>query len=171
MARPPLVQSLMSSKIHISLTLFILLVGARAEEVDFNRDIRRILSDKCFHCHGPDAQGQKSKFRIDTRENALTDHDGMRGIVPGDLEQSEVHHRIHLADDDDDRMPPLDSNRSLSKREKELLDAWILQGAEYDLHWSFKPVVRPELPNLKESKFQDRVENPIDQFCLCPTGA
>ena len=104
-------------------------------EIDFNRDIRPILSDKCFHCHGPDAHNQKSDFRVDTREHAMEDLDGVRGVVPGNLEESEVHWRIRLPNDDTDVMPPLDSNRVLTNREKDLLDKWIEQGAPYDQHW------------------------------------
>lgn len=110
-------------------TLFIFLItvlgvsafvkGAEME-VDFNRDIRPIISDKYFHCHGPDAENQRSDFRIDSRENALKDLDGVCGIVPGDLKKSEVHWRIRLPNDDDEVMPPLDSNRVLSRREKDL---------------------------------------------------
>lgn len=134
-------------------------------EVDFNRDIRPILSDKCFHCHGPDAKNQKSDFRLDTRENALADIKGVKGIVPGDLKESEVHWRIRMPNDDIDVMPPLDSNRILSNREKDLLDAWIEKGADYDIHWSFKPPVRHELPKLNEENAK-RAKNPIDHFIL-----
>ncbi|MDF1813515.1 MAG: PSD1 and planctomycete cytochrome C domain-containing protein [Verrucomicrobiales bacterium] len=133
-------------------------------EVDFNRDIRPILSDKCFHCHGPDAKNQRSDFRIDTREHAMEDLDGVRGIVPGDLDESEVHWRIRLPNDDIDVMPPLDSNRVLSNREKDLLDAWIKQGADYDIHWSFKKPVKHDPPSLKSEELQKQVKNEIDSF-------
>ena len=143
--------------------LFSALTVFAEEEVDFNRDIRPILSDKCFHCHGPDAKNQKSDFRLDSSESALADYDGVKGIVPGDLKKSEVHWRIRMPNDDIDVMPPLDSNRILSNREKDLLDAWIKQGADYDVHWSFKKPVRNELPKLNEEN-QARVQNPIDHF-------
>lgn len=137
--------------------------AAEIGEVDFNRDIRPILSDKCFHCHGPDAKNQKSEFRLDTSENALADLDGVRGVVPGDLKASEVHWRIRLPNDDIDVMPPLDSNRVLTKREKDLLDAWIEQGADYDVHWSFKKPVKHPLPELN-SENKKRARNAIDHF-------
>jgi len=139
-------------------------LGDEITEVDFNRDIRPILSDKCFHCHGPDAANQKSDFRIDTFEEATADLDGVRGIVPGNLEDSEVHWRIRLPNDDIDVMPPLDSNRVLSRREKDLLDQWIEQGADYDMHWSFKKPEKHEPPALDNSKLEQRVSNPVDAF-------
>ncbi|MDF1756380.1 MAG: PSD1 and planctomycete cytochrome C domain-containing protein [Verrucomicrobiales bacterium] len=158
---------------HLSLifavTISLLAVAAQSQnakvpEVDFNRDIRPILSDKCFHCHGPDAKNQKSDFRIDTREHAMEDLDGVRGIVPGDLEGSEVHWRIRMPNDDIDVMPPLDSNRVLSNREKDLLDAWIKQGAEYDIHWSFKKPVKEDPPAIENQKLSSQARNEIDAF-------
>tara|TARA_R110002096_G_scaffold16106_61_gene55398 strand:+ start:2002 stop:5142 length:3141 start_codon:yes stop_codon:yes gene_type:complete len=133
-------------------------------EVDFNRDIRPILSDKCFHCHGPDAANQKSDFRIDTFEHATADLNGVKGIVPGNLRDSEVHWRIRMPNDDIDVMPPLDSNRVLTRREKELLDKWIEQGAKYDRHWSFEKPVKAPFPELSEPSNLERVENAIDHF-------
>lgn len=132
-------------------------------EIDFNRDIRPILSNKCYNCHGPDAENQKSDFQIHTFEKATLDLGGLRGIVPGELKDSEVHRRIHLPSDDDDLMPPSDSNRSLTSNEKNLIDAWIEQGANYDLHWSFKPISRPALPVLSES-LKLKAKNEIDYF-------
>ena len=114
----------------------------RAEDdgrISFNRQIKPILSDRCFKCHGPDAKNQKSKFRLDTREHALEDLDGVTGIAPGDLKQSDVHFRIHK-DAGDDLMPPAKSNLKLSDEEIALIDQWILEGAQYDKHWSFKPI-------------------------------
>ena len=137
--------------------------AAEIGEVDFNRDIRPILSDKCFHCHGPDAKNQKSDFRVDTREHALEDLDGVRGVVPGDLKKSEIHWRIRMANDEDDVMPPLDSNRILSNREKDLLDAWIEQGADYDIHWSFKQPESHKRPSLNTAN-ETQAKNAIDHF-------
>ena len=134
-----------------------------AQDVDFNRDIRPIISDKCFHCHGPDSNNRKSEFQIHTREAATADLGGVRGIVPGKLDASEVYRRIRLSESDNDLMPPKDSNRALTEKEKELIGAWISQGADYDLHWSFKPIVRPKLPELNERN-QGLVKNEIDTF-------
>ena len=154
---------------RISLASIFVVTAVKAEElvpeVDFNRDIRPILSDKCFHCHGPDAKNQRSEFRIDTFEHATEDLDGVQGIVPGKPEESEVSFRIHLPNDDIDVMPPLDSNRVLTRREKELLDAWIKKGADYDEHWSFKKPVRPELPKVSDAN-QKQTSNPIDHFLV-----
>lgn len=132
-------------------------------DIDFNRDIRPILSNKCYHCHGPDANNQKSEFQIHTFEKATADLGGIQGIVPGDLKMSEVYRRIHLSADADDVMPPVDSNRQLSAREKELITAWIQQGAAYDLHWAFKPISKPQLPDL-EPELSNRARNAIDHF-------
>ncbi len=132
-------------------------------KIDFNLDIRPILSDKCFFCHGPDAKNQKSDFRLDSEENAIADLGGYAGITPGDLKKSELHWRIRVDEDDIDYMPPTDSNRTLTAAEKDLLDAWILQGAEYDTHWSFKKPTRPDLPNLSAENLK-WAKNPIDHF-------
>ena len=119
-----------------------------AKELDYNRDVRPILSDNCFRCHGPDADNQKSDFRLDTRASAIADLGGYAGIVPGDLEASEAHHRIWEKEVLEDLMPPPESKLSLTDDEKRILDRWISEGAQYDQHWSFKPIDRPDLPEL-----------------------
>ncbi|MCH7226499.1 DUF1553 domain-containing protein [Verrucomicrobiaceae bacterium E54] len=118
-----------------------------------------MLSDRCFKCHGPDAKNQKSDFRVDTRENALADLGGYFGIVPGDLEASELHLLIH-SEHEDELMPPPDSNLSLSDDEKKLLDRWIMEGAPYDTHWAFKPL--PAEVEVPEGN--DRARTPVDHF-------
>ena len=152
----PLIQMMRSV-----LSIFILaaLLLPAAGEIDFNRDIRPIISDRCFKCHGPDASNQKSEFRIDTLENAIADMGGYSGILPGNLEESEVHHRI-WSDDPDDVMPPPDSKLALSEKERKLLDRWIREGASYDTHWSFKPIPR-EIP---VPRTEYRARTPIDSF-------
>ncbi|GAB5559160.1 MAG: hypothetical protein SynsKO_08070 [Synoicihabitans sp.] len=139
-------------------------VGAEIPAIiDFNRDVRPIISDKCFHCHGPDADNQKSDFRLDTREHAIADlGDAFFGIVPGDVEASDLHWRI-WEDFEEDVMPPVSSKLSLTDTEKHILDRWIEQGAPYDEHWAFKPVSRPELPDLSPTHAA-RIANPIDAF-------
>ena len=104
-----------------------------AGDIEFNRDIRPILSDKCFHCHGPDKEKREAKLRLDTRKGALK----FDAIVPGDLEESELVYRIET-DDEEDRMPPEESHLSLSKEEIGTLKQWIKEGAEYQGHWSFE---------------------------------
>ena len=106
--------------------------------IDFDRDVRPILSDKCFHCHGPDAEERKGKLRLDTREGALQKRkDGRAAIVPGDPETSELVHRM-ISKDPDEMMPPPDSNRSLSREEMRILARWIAAGAEWSEHWAFE---------------------------------
>ncbi|PAW63429.1 MAG: hypothetical protein B9S36_04790 [Verrucomicrobiia bacterium Tous-C2TDCM] len=137
-------------------------VQAQAQKIEFNRDIRPILSDKCFACHGPDAKNAKSEYRLDTFDHATTAVDGVTGIVPGKLKDSEVHWRIH-SDDASEVMPPPESKRSLNPAEIALLDRWIEQGAEYQKHWSFVPVPA-EVPVPKVAS--DWVKNGIDAFVL-----
>lgn len=106
-------------------------------KIEFNRDVRPILSDNCFYCHGPDKSHRKAKLRLDVREEALA----KEAFVPGKPQESETIKRILLAADDEDLMPPPDSNKKLSARDKEVLKKWIAQGASYQLHWSYeKPV-------------------------------
>ena len=139
-----------------------LVAGENPAKVDFARDIRPLLSDKCFACHGPDAKQRKADLRLDTREGAVADLDGYSAVVPGKPSESELVARI-TADDEDDRMPPPDSGKHLDDRQKELLRQWIAQGAEYDLHWAYKPVTRPEPPSVNNGSF---VRNDIDRFVL-----
>lgn len=113
--------------------------------IDFARDVKPILSDKCFHCHGPDPQTREAGLRLDTREGALASHaSGGRAVVPGNLDQSEMVYRIET-DFEFDRMPPDRSGKSLSKEEVETLKRWIQSGAEWGEHWSFVPPVKPDL--------------------------
>ena len=130
--------------------------------LDFNRDVRPILSDKCFNCHGPDSKNQKSSFRLDTEEHAHADLGGYRGILPGHPEKSAVHERIHNTDPDE-IMPPPELGRTLSPKEIETLDRWIREGAAYDKHWAFKLPVKAPTPALPGDAAK-RVRNPIDAF-------
>lgn len=140
------------------------------ETIDFQSQVQPILADRCFHCHGPDAKNQQSEFRMDSQENLLADLGGYAAIVPGNLDASELHARIHSSDDDH-VMPPPDSNRELSSEEKRILDLWIEQGAPYQRHWAFELPRRPEIPREaiaqadwpKETK-ERWLRNPIDAF-------
>lgn len=123
--------------------------------IDFNRDIRPILSENCFQCHGPDEQHRESGLRLDTHDGALADLGGYSAIVAGDAKQSLLVQRVH---DVDAPMPPVESKLSLTAAEKELLRRWVTEGAEYAEHWSF---VRPERPAVPEGDFGG---NPIDAF-------
>lgn len=136
---------------------------SQARGIEFNRDIRPLLSDKCWVCHGPDAPNKKLRLRLDSEAAAKTDlGGGMRAIVPGQPEQSELVRRIH-AHDEDERMPPPDSGYKLTEEEKELLTEWIRQGAAWQRHWSFIAPVRPLLPEIHNKAW---VRNPIDAFVL-----
>lgn len=138
----------------------------KAEDIDFRRDVQPILADKCFHCHGPDAQNQESEFRADSKDSLFADLGGYFAIVPGDLKNSELHSRIR-SQDPDLQMPPPDSNRSLSDTQTKILDDWIQQGASYQGHWAFDPVERPVVPKidtLHSSLQRPDSANPIDAF-------
>ena len=131
--------------------------------IQFNRDIRPILSDKCFACHGPDAVAKKIKLRLDSEVAATTDLGrGRRAVVPGKPEQSELIKRITHADEAM-RMPPANSNRTLTQQEIQTLTEWIRQGAKWESHWSFIAPVRPQLPIVKNTAWP---KNPIDYFVL-----
>ncbi|MFG0333818.1 MAG: PSD1 and planctomycete cytochrome C domain-containing protein [Maioricimonas sp. JB049] len=138
------------------------LVGTVRGEVSFTRDIRPLLSDRCFHCHGPDEQTRSTELRLDRRDSVLSDLGGYRAVVPGDVAASELITRI-TSDDPDLRMPPPDSNRSLSAAEIETLRQWVEQGAEWEGHWSFIPPERAVPPQVSRPGW---TENPIDVFVL-----
>ncbi|SVA62149.1 uncharacterized protein METZ01_LOCUS115003, partial [marine metagenome] len=125
--------------------------------IRFNRDVRTILADNCFACHGQDAKKRKAKLRLDQSEGALVERDGVRAIVPGDLAKSEVWARINEKDEDE-VMPPPKSHKVLTTSDKEVLKRWIEQGAEYEGHWSFTAPVKQEVPNISG------VSNSIDAF-------
>jgi mono/diheme cytochrome c family protein len=135
----------------------------QARAVEFNRDIRPILSDKCFACHGPDATAKKIKLRLDSEAAATADLGrGRRAIVPGQPERSELVKRITHADEAM-RMPPTYSGRTLTQPEIELLTEWIRQGAEWQSHWAFVAPVRPPLPPVKNAAWP---RNAVDYFVL-----
>jgi hypothetical protein len=137
--------------------------GATEPKMDFNRDIRPILSDNCFACHGPDDAKRKSGLRLDFKETAYKPaKSGKIAIVPGHVEQSELVRRITTSDEDD-HMPPEDSGKKLSKEQIEVLKKWIAQGGVYKGHWAFESPVRPELPEVKNKSWG---KNAIDRFIL-----
>ncbi len=116
-----------------------------ADEVDFNRVIRPILSNNCFFCHGPDRETREADLRLDIREDAIEAF----AFVPGDPNESELVYRI-FSEDSDEVMPPPKSNHSLSDKEKELLQRWIAEGAEYENHWAYAPIERPPFESIDE---------------------
>ncbi|MGV3483067.1 MAG: DUF1553 domain-containing protein [Planctomycetaceae bacterium] len=170
------------NRLHVlsAASLFILASSARAEEhlmaaggqrplpaqISFNAHIRPLMSNTCFVCHGPDEDENQSAFRIDSFEAAtstLPSDDELVGIRPNDPEGSEVYRRI-MGQDDVEPMPPADFRHQLSDYDKALFRKWIEQGAKYEQHWSYAPIVRPAVPVLTEH--QDKVNNPIDAFVL-----
>lgn len=132
--------------------------------VDFNFDVKPILSDTCFLCHGPDKENAKAGLSLDTFEHATTHmtDNNQAALVAGDPDASEIFQRIS-SDDPQMIMPPPNSNLKLDAREKAIIKKWIEQGAEYKKHWSY---IKPEKKSLPETKNTTWVNNPIDQFIL-----
>ncbi len=129
--------------------------------LSYNRDIRPLLSDRCFRCHGPDAAHREADVRLDRREDVVADRAGSHLIVPGKPADSEVYRRITATGDE--RMPPADSGLTLSSAEIEVLRQWIEQGAEYEPHWAFTPPKTTSLPKVRQRKW---MHNTIDNFVL-----
>ena len=132
------------------------------EQVDFDRDVRPILSENCFHCHGPDAKKRKARLRLDTHEGATQERRGWAAVVPGDPDESELIQRVE-AEHEDDVMPPRESHRSLSVEEKRTLRRWVEAGAPWSRHWSFVRPERPALPTVSDATWP---RNGIDHFVL-----
>ena len=133
-----------------------------AAGIDFNRDIRPVLSDACFQCHGPDAAKRKAGLRLDTHSGATEARDGVRAIDPARLANSELLARI-TATDPDTRMPPPEANRQLNPGQVKLLTEWVEAGGEYDRHWAFKKPVRQPLPSLVADR-RVWAKNAVDFF-------
>ncbi|MEN8694425.1 MAG: DUF1553 domain-containing protein [Akkermansiaceae bacterium] len=155
--------------IQRSLTTFFVLAGlsqaCAEEEVSYNSDVRPILSDKCFLCHGPDVKMNKAKLRLDTPEGAFAalDSDSSKhGIVAGSLEKSEIWKRIISTDPDEVMPTPKSKLAPLSGQEKDIIARWIKQGAKYEKHWAF--VDLPDSVKVPQIKKSDWVKNPIDNF-------
>ena len=132
-------------------------LSAQKDGISYNRDIRPILSNHCFSCHGLDEKHRKAKLRLDLREEAIMSRDGIQAIAPGSIEDSESWMRI-ISDDEDDVMPPPETHKSLTTEEKKLVRQWIEQGAPYEGHWAFIAPKKSELPKVQGA------QNPIDAF-------
>ena len=128
--------------------------------VDFDRDVRPILSDACFACHGPEEDSRQGNLRLDTKENVFTDRGGYSIIVPGNSAVSRLYQRISAKER---RMPPASSGRTLTPKQIELIREWIDQGAKWQSHWAFEAPKRPALPEVKDKTWP---KNPIDYFTL-----
>ena len=144
--------------------LLLLLVAAplpAADPVDFGRQVRPILSQYCFQCHGPDAKARQAELRLDVPTGPFTDT-AAKIVVRGQPADSELFKRI-MTTDQAERMPPLKTKMNLSAEQKEILKQWIRQGADYEQHWSFVAPTRPSLPAIKASSWP---RNAIDSFVL-----
>jgi Protein of unknown function (DUF1553)/Protein of unknown function (DUF1549)/Planctomycete cytochrome C len=139
------------------------LTVAAAQDVQFNRDIRPILSDRCFYCHGPDEKNRKAGLRLDTFEGATKDRGGYRAITPGKPDESELIRRVTSHEAGEVMPPPAAKKSSVTPQEAELLRRWISQGAPYQGHWAFQPLAKIQPPAVKNTKW---IRNDIDRFIL-----
>ena len=128
--------------------------------VDFTNDVRPILSEYCFHCHGPDKGTRKAKLRLDIAEGALRDLGGYSAVIPGKPEDSELVFRLH-SEDKEELMPPPETGKRLSEKQKKILEDWIKQGAVYEEHWSFLPIDAPSVPTQST---KTKSKHPVDRF-------
>src|SRR5437868_586362 len=148
---------------RLSVLAFVLAALTARGEVDFQREVRPILSGICFKCHGPDDATRKGGLRLDIREEALKPgKSGDVAIVPGDILKSALVKRI-LTTDEDDLMPPPKAKMPLTDAQKDILKRWVAEGAEYRSHWAFVPPKRPALPEVKA---KDWPRNEVDYFVL-----
>ena len=136
--------------------------GAVAAKLEFNRDIRPILSENCFQCHGQDPQRREAKLRLDERESATRDRDGYSVLLPGKPTESELVRRI-TSQDEDEMMPPPDTHKKISVAQVALLKRWIAEGAGYQKHWAFVAPHKAPLPNVRAAKWP---RTALDRFIL-----
>src|SRR4051794_3282234 len=128
--------------------------------VRFNRDIRPIMSDTCFRCHGPDAKSRMAGLRLDIRDEAIKPTKrGITPIVPGEPDKSAIIARVFATDGK--VMPPKYAHKELTEKQKQTIRAWSAEGAPYEGHWSWQPIRRPEEAKMADGK---RGGNPIDAF-------
>src|SRR5262245_22144525 len=136
---------------------------AAAPKVDYNRDVRPILADNCFKCHGPDEKQRKANLRLDTKDGFLAETTNGRAVVPGKADRSELVART-TATDAKQVMPPPRTGKKLTAEQIATLKAWIDQGAPWAGHWAFTPPVRPPVPETPNTKH--RTHNTIDNFIV-----
>ncbi|HVW38584.1 MAG TPA: DUF1549 domain-containing protein, partial [Pirellulales bacterium] len=135
------------------------LASARAEEpLEYNRDVRPILLENCFACHGADSAARKADLRLDQRDAAID----AGALTPGKADESELVRRV-LSVDPEEMMPPPATKKQLTGKQKEILRRWVAEGAAYQPHWSLIAPARPALPQVQNQAW---VRNPIDQFVL-----
>src|SRR5439155_1224829 len=134
--------------------------AAQTDRVSFNRDVRPIMSDTCFRCHGPDRSARKADMRLDLRDEATRPtRSGRTPIVPGDPDKSQIIARIFATGAN--VMPPTYAHKELTQTQKETIRRWVAEGAVYEGHWAYQPVKRPAPPTLADRSL---VKNPIDAF-------
>ena len=137
--------------------------SSKARPVNFARDVRSLLSDNCFSCHGPDDKQRKADLRLDTREGVLAKlKSGGVAVVPGKPDDSDLIDRIET-DDPDAKMPPKKSGKQLTAQQIATLRMWVEQGANWTTHWAFEPPRKANLPAVKDAGWP---RNPIDRFIL-----
>src|SRR4051794_17130428 len=170
---PPMMKEPMSAVIATVRRLGLVLVTAAGfgpwpaaaagpGRVDFAREVRPILAENCFECHGPDPRGRKGDLRLDTRDGLFGDRGGYGLVVPGKPDESELIARV-VSTDSEEVMPPPKSRRSLSPAQVERLKRWVAQGAPWEEHWSFAPIRRPPVPDVARPGW---CLGPIDRFVL-----
>ena len=149
--------------------LIILLIAislglSKAEEIQFNKSIKTILSNNCFSCHGPDAKVVKGGLQLHLREKAISklEKSGERAITPGNRDESSLWHRI-TSTDPDEQMPPPESNHKLSSEEIKTIGQWIDEGAEYQGHWSLQPI------NPETGTIDDFIKSKLKEVGLSPS--
>jgi mono/diheme cytochrome c family protein len=158
----------LTAAVACSLGLFAGPSAAMADRVDFNRDVRPILSENCFACHGPDQEKRKANLRLDVIDaTTKAAKSGTIAIVPNKPDESELLKRI-TADDPDKHMPPAKSKKKLTGEQADVLRRWVAEGASYPAHWAFVAPVRPTPPGDKDEKW---VRDPIDRFILARLNA
>src|SRR4051794_38243634 len=140
----------------------VLLALAGHAQVRFNRDIRPIMANTCFRCHGPDKNARMMGLRLDIRDEALKrTPTGVTPIVPGQPDTSAIIQRI-FAKDPARRMPPVAIHKDLTEAQKQTIQRWVAEGAKYEGHWAYQKVQRPEPPQVASGKAP--IRNPIDAF-------
>lgn len=155
--------------ILISGFFFLSFVARAGDSIDFNRDIRPIISENCVHCHGPDEDSREAGLRLDTAEGAYFDLGGYQAVVPHDPDNSELWLRVDLEADDPDVMPPRKSKRVLTAEQKDLLKRWIESGGRYDEHWAFVPPKKPEVPGGEASAIDTFISRKLEEKGLSPS--
>ena len=149
--------------IQILMSVEAIPMDAANPSVQYGRDIRPILSDRCFHCHGPDDDARQASLRLDSFESATTSQGRRQAIIPGNAANSLVWQRISATDPDRQMPPPGSGKHRLDEHEAELIRQWIDAGADYEPHWAFEPLVKPPVPEPDQDQW---CRNEIDHFVL-----